>query len=105
SSSSLLPALAIGRPLVARLLFAVWATGSCVILILIAVRIRRFTRLLRHALPASPALEQETARLAARLQLRNTPPVLMLPGFYSPMLWGFPQAKILFPTKLLDHLD
>ncbi len=88
-----------------RVLFCVWWLGSCVILTIIAARVRRFKRLLRHALPASPELEREAARLAAHLHLRKAPPVRMLPGVISPMLWGFPRPTILFPAKLAEQLD
>jgi beta-lactamase regulating signal transducer with metallopeptidase domain len=80
-----------------------WAAGSLAWFVLAAIRIARFRRLLRFASDAPPRLQARACRLAERLGLRRCPPVRLLPGRLSPMLWaagGGPQ--LLVPVGLLD---
>ena len=83
----------------------VWAAGSAGWLVLAAVRILRFRRLLRFAESAPTDLRQRVARLAKRLGLAHCPRVLLLPGRLAPMLWAAGgAARLLVPTGLLGHV-
>lgn len=83
-----------------------WLTGSAAWLVLTAVRVRRFQRLLRHAAPASAELTQQAKQLAERLGLPGCPEVQLLPGALSPMLWGlFGPTRLLLPAQLFARLD
>ena len=84
---------------------AIWLAGSLGVLLLAAVRIRRFRRLLTHATDATAPLEAVVARLAARLGLSRAPRIRLVPARISPMLWpGFGSLEILFPAPLLGRL-
>lgn len=66
----------------------------------------RFRQLLNAARPAPALLQEETAKLAARLGLRTCPRVVLVPGVVSPMIWALGvQPRLLFPTRLLGRLD
>ena len=83
-----------------------WLTGSAAWLALTAVRLRRFQRLLRHAVPAPPELRRQAESVAARLGLPGCPEVQLLPGSLSPMLWGlFGSSRLLLPAQLFARLD
>ena len=80
-----------------------WLAGALAWYILAVVRLRRFRRLLRHAVPAPESLRQRAQRLAEKMRLRRRPGVWLVPGRVAPMLWaaGGP-PRILFPAELLD---
>lgn len=87
-------------------LTAIWAAGSLAWLTLAVWRTWRFRVLLRYAEPAPDWLTAETEYLAARLGLSVCPPIALLPGRVSPMLWalgGPPQLYL--PVELLDRLN
>jgi beta-lactamase regulating signal transducer with metallopeptidase domain len=88
------------------LVVAVWLAVSALWFVGVALQVRRFRRLLRHARPA-PAEVQEAARaLAARLGRAHPPTVWLVPGVVSPMLWALGQApRLLFPAGLLERLE
>jgi beta-lactamase regulating signal transducer with metallopeptidase domain len=88
------------------LALAVWLGGSVVWLALAGLRARRFARLLRYAEPAPAWLQREAYRLAVRLGLPAAPPVRLLPGRVSPMLWapGW-SVSLLLPSALLTRFD
>jgi beta-lactamase regulating signal transducer with metallopeptidase domain len=88
------------------LALAVWLGGAFVWLAVAALRAGRFGRLLRHAGAAPPGLQREADQLARRLGLACAPPIRMLPGRVSPMLWapGW-SAALLLPADLLERLD
>jgi hypothetical protein len=66
----------------------------------------RFQRLLRFARRAPASLQEQARTLAARMDLKDCPTVWLLPGAVSPMLWSMGgKPRLLFPKKLLDHLD
>jgi len=66
----------------------------------------RFQRLLRFARRAPASLQEQARTLAARMGLKECPGVWLLPGAVSPMLWSMGgKPRLLFPKKLLDHLD
>jgi beta-lactamase regulating signal transducer with metallopeptidase domain len=88
------------------IVFAVWLMGTVAWFVLAGTRILRFQKLLRFTLPAPSLLQSETARLASRLGLKSCPPVEVVNGPISPMLWAFcGRARILLPTALLDRLS
>jgi beta-lactamase regulating signal transducer with metallopeptidase domain len=66
----------------------------------------RFRRLLPHVRPAPDDLREQARRLAARMGLRRCPPVWLVPGAVSPLVWAVGQAPcVLFPAGLLGLLD
>jgi beta-lactamase regulating signal transducer with metallopeptidase domain len=85
---------------------AAWLGGSALWFGWVAVQVRRFGRLLRHARRADAALQAEAEALAARLGLRRCPPVWVVPGAVSPMVWSVGRAPcLLFPAALLGRLE
>jgi WD40 repeat protein/beta-lactamase regulating signal transducer with metallopeptidase domain len=88
------------------LIAAAWLTGSAVWLVAALVAEARFRRLLRRARPASEAVQREALDLARRLGLRRCPPVVVLPGVVSPMLWAPGRAaRLVLPSDLFDRLS
>ena len=84
--------------------FGLWLTGTLGWYALALFRLRRFRRLLRHAVPAPESLRQRTQRLAEKLRLRRRPAVWLAPGRIAPMLWAVGGSpRILFPSELLDR--
>jgi beta-lactamase regulating signal transducer with metallopeptidase domain len=81
--------------------FGLWLVGTVTWFVLAFVRLRRFRRLLRHAVPAPESLRQRANRLAEKMRLRRRPAVHLVPGRVAPMLWavGGPPC-ILFPSEL-----
>jgi bla regulator protein BlaR1 len=83
---------------------SMWLLGSGVWLVLVARRVRQFQRLLRHARPALPQVQEETRLLAERLRVR-CPEVWMVPGVLSPMMWVMGRCRrLLLPEHLLPRL-
>ena len=81
------------------------AGGALAIAALAAWRFVRFGRLLACARPAPPAIADRSSALAARIGLRRSPSVLLVPAHIPPMLWphgGGPQ--LLLPAGLLPEL-
>ena len=84
--------------------FGLWLIGTVAWYALALIRLRRFRRLLRHAVPAPESLRQRTQRLAEKLRLRRRPPVWLMPGRVAPMLWAAGGSPcILFPSDLLGQ--
>jgi hypothetical protein len=82
----------------------VWPAGAAAWLLVAVGRLVRFQRLLRFAEPAPVELQNEAQRLAAAMGVR-CPPVLLLPGTISPMLWALGGApRLLLPAELLGRL-
>jgi beta-lactamase regulating signal transducer with metallopeptidase domain len=87
-------------------LAGVWLLGSVVWFLRTGWHVGRFQRLLRHARPAPVDLQDRARALAARLGLKRCPPLSLVPGVVSPMVWPVGQLpRLLFPTLLLDRLD
>jgi beta-lactamase regulating signal transducer with metallopeptidase domain len=87
-------------------LAAAWLAGSISWFALAAFRIARFQRLLRYGRPAGPALQAEADGLARRLGLAHCPPVWLVPGRVSPLLWALGgRARLVAPADLLEELD
>jgi bla regulator protein blaR1 len=84
----------------------IWAAGAIGWFILAGVRLARFARLLRHAVAAPDAVQDEADRMAVALGMRWCPMVQVLPGRLAPMVWaGFGSPRLLLPAELLDKLD
>jgi beta-lactamase regulating signal transducer with metallopeptidase domain len=87
-------------------LVSVWAFGSSMVLVLIASRLYRFRRILRHATPAGDDVQGQVRMLCEDLDIRPAPSVYFVPGGVCPMLIGFGRAsRILVPRGLWWHLD
>lgn len=83
-----------------------WTFGSICWLTLVGIRIARFSRMIRHALPAPPALQRQADHLAARFGLRRRPSVRLVDARLPPMLWATCLgATILVPRRLVDRLS
>jgi beta-lactamase regulating signal transducer with metallopeptidase domain len=88
------------------LLPALWAAGTAGWVGLAVWRLWHFARLLRFARPAPRGLRKQARDIAARLGLERCPPVVLVPGQISPMLWALAgQARLLLPADLLDRLS
>ncbi len=86
-------------------LCGVWLAGALAWYLIAILRLRRFHRLLRHAVAAPESLRQRTQRLAEKLRLRRCPGVWLVPGRVAPMLWAAGgRPRILFPADLLQQI-
>jgi beta-lactamase regulating signal transducer with metallopeptidase domain len=98
------PAIRIGVPWV-PIASAVWLGGSAVVLVLGAVRIRRFQRLLGAAVPASEEVHAQVGELAERLGLTTPPGVWWMTGAVSPMVWAVgTRPRLILPEELWKRL-
>jgi beta-lactamase regulating signal transducer with metallopeptidase domain len=85
---------------------AAWLAGSLCWFALAGLRMARFQRLLGYGRPAGAALQDEADRLARRLGLAHSPPVWLVPGRVSPLLWALGgRARLIVPVDLLEELD
>jgi beta-lactamase regulating signal transducer with metallopeptidase domain len=88
------------------LLTALWLAGSALWLAVATLRILRFHRALRAAIPAPEDLTADVAWLADRLGLAATPDVRLVRGTISPLVWTLGgTARLLIPAELWDRLD
>ncbi len=80
-----------------------WLAGGAGMVILQAIRIVRFGRLLVRGRAAPPWLVRQLRELAARLGMR--PPVLrVVPDLGTPLLWSLGRPQLLWPASLLEEL-
>src|SRR5262249_24221625 len=87
-------------------LAGLWVVGSVVWFGLAAVRIWRFQRLLRFAVPASDSIQAEVDDLAERMNIGQVPEVCLVPGRISPLLWAFGgKARLVLPRELWWQLE
>jgi beta-lactamase regulating signal transducer with metallopeptidase domain len=86
------------------MIVAAWATGAALMALLQAVRIARFRRQVVRGEPAPAALTATVAELAATLGVRP-PPLVVVPGLASPVVWGLGRARLLWPAALLGRLS
>ena len=88
---------------------AVWLTGTALVLLRSTLRIARFRRALRDAVPAPESIRRQADELAIGMGLRRSPAVRLVPGRVSPALW-LPglfarQATVILPAGLVAVLD
>jgi beta-lactamase regulating signal transducer with metallopeptidase domain len=89
----------------ARVLGCIWLAGSLTWYLYAGIHIFRFQKLLRHARPAPPGLQEQARRLAHDLKLPRCPGVWVVPGALPPMVWAaVGRARLLFPAELLGRL-
>jgi beta-lactamase regulating signal transducer with metallopeptidase domain len=87
-------------------LAGLWLSGSVAWFVWTGFQIHRFQKLLRVAKPAPAGMLRRAQQLAARLGLRRCPPVWLVPGAVSPMVWAVAtRPRLLFPAQLLERLD
>jgi beta-lactamase regulating signal transducer with metallopeptidase domain len=83
-----------------------WLAGSLTCAALVANRLIRFGRILRYARPAPQETRRQAQDVALRIGLRSAPPIWLLPGRVSPMLWSaFGYARVLLPAELWGRLS
>ncbi len=83
-----------------------WLSGSAATLLLAAVRIGRFRRLLRHAYPAPDAVQEQVSTLAERLSLKRAPSTLWVDATVMPMLWAVAcRPRLIIPRDLWKSLN
>lgn len=69
-------------------------------------RIWQFSRWVGVAELAPPEVQAEAHLLARRLGLRTAPPIRIVDGVFSPMVWAVgPATTILFPRELLARME
>jgi hypothetical protein len=74
-------------------------------LVVAGARIRAFHVLLRHGRPAPPEIEVRARELAGRLALSRCPPLWLVPGAVSPLVWALGgRARLVLPARLLERL-
>jgi len=106
-----IPAVAIAAPKPPPLnlkdwLMIIWVAGSGLCILIIALRVRRFTRLLRFADPAEAHVQILARVLSSRVGMNKCPRVWFVPGPVCPMLWAFGgKARLLIPNGLWNRLD
>jgi beta-lactamase regulating signal transducer with metallopeptidase domain len=83
---------------------AAWAAGSVALATGQVRRIVRFRRRLREAGPAPAWLVEEAGRVGRRLGVR-VPPIRVMPGLTTPMLWCLGRPVLLVPDDLLATLE
>jgi beta-lactamase regulating signal transducer with metallopeptidase domain len=89
-----------------RIVGMVWLTGSLTWLVIAAIRIVRFQRILRFAKPAHPELQIRVQMLAERLGLSACPSVSLVSAPIAPLLWALTRSpQLLIPEKLWERLN
>lgn len=101
------PAPVAARPAAERLAPAIigaWASGAVLMALLQLLRIVRFRRQVARGGSAPAALTAAVRELAAFLGVRP-PPVVVVPGLASPVVWGLGRPRLLWPAALLGRLS
>jgi beta-lactamase regulating signal transducer with metallopeptidase domain len=80
-------------------IFAIWATGSLVVIVIEGVRLARVARRVKDSHRVDPAVIARAAELSAQLGLRPVP-VVGVSGRDAPAVWGFGRPRLLWPTEL-----
>jgi bla regulator protein BlaR1 len=84
----------------------VWLTGSGLTLVLAAVRINRFRRLLREAYPAPAEVQDRVRELSERLGLKRSPDAFWIDTTLMPMLWAVAcRPRLIIPRDLWKSLS
>lgn len=76
---------------------SIWLLGAIVALVVQIRRIARFHRAVLNAAPASAWLKSRVQNLADELGTL-APPVRLMPGLSSPVIWGFGTPTLLWPA-------
>jgi beta-lactamase regulating signal transducer with metallopeptidase domain len=83
-----------------------WLAGSALVLLLAAVRIARFRRLLRLAEPAPEEVQDQVWKLCQRLGLSRVPIAWQIDLPLTPLLWAVGcRPRLIIPTQLWKRLD
>lgn len=86
-------------------LVPLWLGGALLWLGFTSWSVVRFQRLLRSARRAPSGLQNQARILASRLGLSRCPPVWLVPGAVSPLVWAVGAApRLVFPSGLVDRL-
>ncbi|MBW3540908.1 MAG: hypothetical protein KY476_11610 [Planctomycetes bacterium] len=105
ANSGIMPIPA-GGPSWGALLLWIWLAGSLLTAALFVARAARFATAVRRAGAAEASIQQFADAVGRSLGLRASPPVRMLDGVCSPMLWGCgASVRLLFPRALWHGLD
>jgi beta-lactamase regulating signal transducer with metallopeptidase domain len=87
-------------------LVGIWGAGALGWLVLAAIRVISFHRLMRYAIPASEELQARADGVASCLGLKRAPEVRLIPGPVSPMLWFLTtRPRLLLPAELAQRLS
>jgi beta-lactamase regulating signal transducer with metallopeptidase domain len=90
----------------ARALLSTWICGFIFCASVVAIRMRRFHRILSFADSAPPHVVDRVASLSRRLGIRRPPATLFIPAPVSPMLLGgIGRPRLLIPKRLWEQLD
>jgi len=83
----------------------VWLSGTFVIFAIVAYRAWRFCCLLPAAIEPGADIRQTVTQLSKDIGIKP-PPVWLMPGAISPMIWAFNgRAQLLLPRALTEHLS
>jgi len=87
------------------LLASIWITGSLGWFVLVAVRVRRFNRLIALTELAPEDWQREAESLAGRLGLAHCPPIRLTSSRLPPLLWSmFRRPMIVLPRELTEQI-
>lgn len=85
---------------------ALWAMGTVLCLLLAALRIARFHRILRFSTRADWELQEEADRLARQMGMNSSPRIWLVSGAVCPMLWAaWGRPRVLVPRELWGRFD
>ncbi len=91
---------------IARSVAAVWAAGSAIVGLVLAVRVGRFRRLLRAARPAPADLVERVRRVAGTIGCAADPRVVLVETAMSPQVWcGLGRPVLVLPATLVGTLN
>jgi beta-lactamase regulating signal transducer with metallopeptidase domain len=93
-----LPALTV------RWIVPIWWAVSLVLAVGQSVRIIRFRRQIRRAVPAASDLVEEAGRISGVLGLRHMPELLVVADLGTPLLWCLGRPRLLLPARLVQRL-
>ncbi len=95
-----------GQRMMTSGLLAAWGLGTVTWFTVQGWRCLLFQRAMQHGRAAPGDVQEQLARLAARCGCSQPPPVWLMPGALSPMLWSMGRStRLIFPEALIDRLD
>lgn len=87
-----------------RTLFVVWVSGTIAWLCVVSLRVHRFRRYVKMALPVNEATQQLGQDISKQMGLKRSPQISFINEAMSPMLWAIAgRPEILLPKKLWDQ--